>query len=232
MGSPLIQYSDVAALAAVGGYSTIAALDNLSAAFLLSSCLVMRQRWLWQSPLVKISDATWQDINSMIDEAVYQLMSNFAVGQIIQSVADLSSYDQVLELDGSTVLVADYPTLASVVPASWIVGSDINLPDMSDAGIFGDGVGSVGTFFGENDVTLTESEMPVHTHIQNSHTHTEVIPSIIPTAAGLEPALASLVTAVPSITGATVATNQTAGSGNSHNNIQRSLLVKWWIIAK
>jgi len=231
MASPYIQYDKLAAIASNGGLANVTALSNLSAVFLLSSCVVMRQRWLWQSPLEKISDSQWQAINEMIAETEYELMTSAMIGQIVPSVVDYSSYPQYLLLDGATVAQIDYPELFAVVPASWIVGTDIVLPDMTDKGIFGDGIGALGGFIGENAVILTENEMPTHTHIQNPHSHSEVIPSVTPTAAGLEPALASLVIASPSVTGSTVATNQNAGGDMAHNNIQSSLVVKWWIIA-
>lgn len=232
MASPYIQYAKLETLATVGGLSVVSALSDLSAAFLLSSCLVMQQRWLWQSPLNKIDDSTWQDILDMIAVAEYELMTSFAIGQIIPSVADLSSYDNLLVLDGSSVLQSNYPELSAVVPASWLSGSNINLPDMSDTGLFGDGINSIGDIAGENDVTLDVSEIPSHNHTQNAHTHSYTLTTGIPTAAGVEPTFADVTTQAPSLTGATTATNNPTGGDGSHNNIQRSLIVNYWIVAK
>lgn len=159
-------------------------------------------------------------------------MLNVYIGSIVPSVVDLSS-PRLLALNGQSVAVADYPELAAVVPAAWIVGADIVLPNLNDTGLFGtDDPVDAGSFIGENQHTLTENEMPAHTHIQNPHNHTEVIPTVIPTAAGLEPAFASLVTATPSLTGLATATNQNAGGSNPHNNIQFSMYTIFFIVAR
>lgn len=207
------------------------ALSDLSAVFLLSACRVMTMKWLWQSPLEKITDAEYQQILQMIAETEYSLMSGFAIGQIMPTVSDLSSYINVLALDGSTVLQADYPELTGVVPASWLVGADIQLPNMNETGVHGEDGTNLGDVVGENAVTLQISEIPSHTHVQNAHSHSYTQTSAIPTAAGLEPTFADLTTNFPSVTGNTVATNQNTGGDGAHNNIPRSLAVRWWIVA-
>lgn len=159
-------------------------------------------------------------------------MSNFSVGVVFASVSDVQSED-TLPLLGQSVLQADYPELAVVVPSSWLFGLDIVLPDMRERGVFGsDDFDVVGTAVGENDVTLTESQIPSHNHTQNAHSHS-YIQGVGATALGGEiPATASFVTPTPSTTGLTTATNNPTGGGNSHNNIQRSLTVGWFIIAR
>lgn len=77
-----------------------------------------------------------------------------------------------LLLDGSTVSSAStlYPSLWSVAPASWKSGSSLILPDMEDAVLAGDGVTTLGATGGANSHTLTESEVPYHSHSM-SHGH-------------------------------------------------------------
>lgn len=231
MASPYIQFAELIALAADGGYNPSPALSQLSAVFLLSSCWVMRMRWLWQNPIAPITDSEYEDILEMIEQAEADLMTSFAIGQIIPSVGDLSSNINLLRLDGSTVLQADYPALAAIVPASWLVGADIQLPDMREKSLHGDDTTNVGTIVGENDVTLTINEMPAHSHTQQPHSHSYSLTTAIPTAAGLEPTFADLTTNVPSSTGLTTAINNDTGGDQPHNNVPESLTVFWWIVA-
>lgn len=231
MGSPFLVYDDLVSLATVGGYSQSPALSQLSAVFLLSSCTLLTNRWFWQSPLLKISDAEYESIIAMIETARGELMSNFRIGSIMPSICEQNS-PILLLMDGQTVAQVDYPELANCVPSSWLVGSDIVLPDMTETGLFGaDTIANVGNVVGENTHQLTVGEMPVHTHTQQPHQHSEIIPTVVPTAAGLEPALASLVTATPSLTGLQTAVNNNAGNDEAHNNIQQSLNVLWYIVA-
>lgn len=232
MASPKLEYTELTALATQGGYSQNPRLSQLSAVFLLSACWFLREKWIWQKPIAPITSAEYQSIIEMIEQAESDLMTQYAIGSIIQAVCEYTD-DNLLLLDGSTVLVADYPILADCVPSSWVVGGDINLPDMTDAGLFGaDSAINLGLFTGENEVQLTESELPAHTHTQNPHQHTSDTVSSIPTAAGIEPALASLVTVIPTLTGLATATNNNTGGDAPHNNIQRSLTVFYYIVAR
>lgn len=229
--TPYIALSDIQLLASVGGYNPSPALSQSSAVFLLSSCQVMRLRWIWQSAINPIDDSEYQSIIELIELAESDLMTSFAIGQIIPSVVDLSSNTSLLALDGQSVLQTDYPELSSVVPASWLVGLNIDLPDMSEKSLHGENGSNLGDIVGENNVTLDVSEIPSHNHTQNPHQHSEFTVSSIPTAAGLEPALASLVTIVPTVTGLTTATNNYTGGDGSHNNVPESLSINYWIVA-
>lgn len=232
MASPYIQFDKLVALASNGGYNPSPALSQLSAVFLLSACVVVQQKWLWQAAIAPITDSEYEDILEMIEQAEAELMTSFAIGQIIPSVADLSINDNLLRLDGSTELQVDYPQLANVVPASWLVGADIQLPDMREKSLHGDDTTNVGAIVGENTVTLQISEMPGHNHTQNPHAHSEVIPAVTPTGAGPVVAGASVVIPTPSSTGLTTASNNATGGDGAHNNVPESLAVFWWIVAR
>lgn len=231
MASPYLQFDKLTSLAAGGGYSENPYLSQMSAAFLLSACLYLRSRWLWQNPIEPIDDTTYENILEMIEQAEYDLMTQYAIGSIIPSIC-LQTAANLLLLDGQSVSQADYPVLTTCVPAAWLSGGDINLPDMVETGLFGATDSSdAGTIVGENAVTLDVSEIPSHTHIQNPHTHTYNQANVVTTAAGLEVALASLVTVLPAVTTAAVATNQNTGGDGSHNNVQQSLLTYYYIVA-
>lgn len=231
MASPYLQFDKLTALATQGGYSENPHLSQMSAVFLLSACWYLQQQWIWQSPLQPISDATWNDIMQMIQTCEGELMTQYAVGSIIPSICEQNGSNLLL-LDGSSVLASEYPQLAACVPAAWISGAMIDLPDMTDAGLFGtDDNLLIGGFAGENAVTLDESEMPSHTHTQQPHSHTYVQPVVTPITAGIEPVPGSLTTPTPTVTGSTVAVNNATGGDQAHNNVQRSLLVYYYIVA-
>ena len=91
---------------------------------------------------------------------------------------------------------------------------------------------SIGTITGSNSHTLTEAELAPHTHIQDPHQHGYIQTNAVPTAAGLEPTFADLTTNLPSITDPTVAINQSAGGGQPHNNVQQSLQLVPYLVAR
>lgn len=231
MASPYLQIDQLTALATQGGYSENPHLSQMSAVLLLSACWFIRERWLWQSPIAPITDATYQNILEMIEQAESDLMTQYAVGSIIPSICEQNA-PNLLWLNGQVVSQSDYPQLAACVPSGWISGANINLPDMTDAGLFGtDDNLQIGGFIGENSVALSESEIPAHTHTQNPHQH-GYVQGIGSVALGGEiPATASIVTPTPATTGPATATNNLTGGDQPHNNIQRSMLTYYYIVA-
>jgi len=227
-------FDDIVTSASQGGYVATLRLSSLTSVFLLSACWVLRDRQLWQNSIDPITNGEYDNIISMIQDAEYELMNDIALGAIFASIADLSAYDNVLLLDGQTIAQADYPTLTAVVPASWLVATDIILPSMNNAGLFGKNASAsnLGAFRGQNTVSLTESEMPSHNHDQVAHGHSTVIPVVIPTGAGPIVAGASVVTPTPSVTGLFKASNIAAGGGGAHENVQRSLNIFWYIVVR
>lgn len=87
---------------------------------------------------------------------------------------------------------------------------------------------TAGTSGGESNHALTSNEMPSHTHVQDSHTHTTTLPANS-TAGGTGNFFAgnnagSLI--APS--SATIATNQNTGGSATHNNLQPYIVVYFW----
>lgn len=231
MASPYIQYGLLVALATIGGYNESPKLSQLSGSFLLSACLVMRQKWLWQNPIDPISQSEYENILEMIEQAESELMTSVGIGIIIASVANLTVDSGYIILDGTLIDGSQYPELYAVVPSSWIVGADISLPDMQNRGLFGES-GAVGDIIGENDVQLTVGQLPSHNHTQNPHSHSYSLTTSIPTVGGIELTPADQTFESPSITGASTATNNPTGNDETHNNIPESLTVYWYIKAK
>ncbi len=229
---PFLQLTDLDGLSVVGGYSNVVAMTELTNVFLLSAMLVMRMRFIWESSIQPISDSDYEQIIDLIEDVETQLMENQAVGSLLWSVATIVS-DSIIPLQGQLLLQSDFPELTSVVPLSWLVGMDIQLPDMRDKGLFGaTNPLVVGNLIGSNNVVLGVSEIPSHTHTQNPHAHSEVIPSVTPTGAGPVVAGASLVIPIPSVTGVSTAINNPTGGGNAHENIQASLQAIAYMIVR
>lgn len=125
--------------------------------------------------------------------------------------------DGWIPLDGGSVLAADYPTLAAVVPSSWLVDEDIFFPDMLGRSLVGFGTGyALGEIGGEEEHTLTVAEMPAHDHSYDVAVITADILGELPA-----PSLDAL---APTVTGST-------GGGDAHNNMPPYLAVYWGIFS-
>lgn len=143
--------------------------------------------------------------------------------------------------DGSAVSRSTYSALFGVISTAFGVGDNsttFNLPNLS--GRFAVGFDAAQTEFdalgetgGAKTVTLTESQMPAHTHVQNAHTHvqdahthvqtghTHTIPvgATDDTAAPFDRADAGTNTSganATTATGSTVAVNQNATAVNQN----------------
>ncbi len=231
MGTPYLVYSDVVDNAVGGGLVENPKLSQVSSSLLMALCVVGRMRWLWQSPLVPITDVEYENILDIFRDAEAELMSSYAIGAIIPSLVDMDAQSSLLRLDGQTVAQVDYPELALICPSAWLSGGDIVLPDLDDTSLHG-GYGSVGGSVGANTHTLTTAEIPSHNHTQSPHTHLYNNPLTTPALGGAVPATASLVIPTPLATGLTTATNNPTGGDGSHNNIPESIEVIYYLVAR
>lgn len=89
---------------------------------------------------------------------------------------------------------------------------------------------TLGDTGGEETHTLTESEMPSHTHTQNAHTHTLTNGTNVMRNAGSGNIISGFggVAASTLSNANTTAVNQNTGGGNPHNNLQPYIVVSIW----
>lgn len=168
-------------------------------------------------------------------------------------------------LQGTTVI--DFLARAWPVGSVFVSTVDANPTDLMGFGTweaFGAGRVLVGLDAGQSEFdtlletggakthTLTEAEMPAHTHTQNSHNHTQnAHDHTLATGTGTTGNFAQVIgtvdtssggnggtptqTALGTRSGSTTATcqgatatNQNTGGGGAHNNLQPYVIVKMW----
>lgn len=117
-----------------------------------------------------LNEDNWDEVGVTIGETIkaVQTMVDFFYGSpLIGMVCPFVGVIPMgwLMLDGSSILAADYPELAAVVPEDWLSGDDIILPNVADSFIVGAGnLYDLGTEGGETNHLLTVDEMPSHSH--------------------------------------------------------------------
>lgn len=146
------------------------------------------------------------------------------IGEIIAYAGNTSPNPNWLACDGSSLLRADYPDLFTVIGTAYgsVDGTHFNLPDLRGRAQIGIGTGSglspraLGDSLGEEQHTLTQAEMPSHSHSYGGTLLTSTV--VPPPLDGLSP------NPLPAATGNT-------GGDGAHNNMQPSLAINYLIVA-
>lgn len=178
------------------------------------------------------------------------IRSNACMLGMILPFASATLPPDCLECDGSVYNRVDYPDLYSVLHPSLILNEDQfqtpNLIQRVVMGASGDmGVQPAHELLGEAEVTLTEDQMPEHSHTNLPHSHTTLphthadgiaVPTII--NGGIEAPAASTTPGVSITSAETVIVNDSSitinntGLGEAHNNIQPSYTLRYCMIAR
>lgn len=166
---------------------------------------------------VQLGDLTPDDMVSIFTDALDEMRECYMIGAVIPFVRSALPAN-VLPCDGSTHQKADYPMLYDVLPAYLLIDADtFNTPDLTAMILLGEGNGrTLGDTGGEEAHTLTEAEIPPHTH-----GYTGALPSLTTIVFPDEPS------AVPS-----VETTAPTGGGQAHNNMPPYYVVIYGIVAK
>lgn len=173
------------------------------------------------------------------DELIYLFLLRFPVippGTILAFGSDTVPAGW-LRCDGSAISRTGFADLFSAIGTGYGVGdgsTTFNLPEFRGRAIVGSGqstgtsVWAIGDTAGEETVTLTEAELPAHTHTDSGHIHTThshlsglaVSPGELPV---------SLPNLLPENSGVGNAANQNTGSGDAHDNLQPFGVAMWMI---
>lgn len=107
------------------------------------------------------------------------------------------------------------------IPSGWYLCNGANsTPDLRGRFVYGAGGGySPGDTGGAETHTLTESEMPSHTHIQNAHSHTIYGNLIDSGGTGSNSELTTSSGSGNKTSASATPTNQNTGGGGAHNNL-------------
>jgi microcystin-dependent protein len=130
----------------------------------------------------------------------------------------------LLLCDGTSYLRTAYPDLFSAIGTTWGAadGTHFNVPDLRSRDIIGAGQGpglsnrTLGQLIGEENHTLTQAEMPSHSHSVTSSTASVAQSPILP---------------VPSAIPNPIAVTGNTGGGGAHNNMPPGAVMNICIIA-
>lgn len=213
------------------GVNRIVALDSLQFAYLQALSVFYQSEYSWVYGANDITNEQWNAIQYLQSQTELDLMGNM-IGLILPNVlADISELG-VLECNGDSYLRVDYPELYTVIASTYIIDADnFYVPDLRQKFPVGASLAvPIGTEGGEEDVTLTEAEMPTHTHSTVPHNHTEsaAVPAIVVINAG---APVPVATATPSVTGLADVTIGNTGGNEAHNNIPPYHAISYVIVS-
>lgn len=168
--------------------------------------------WEQRDPTHATVDEVIAEIEKATDNSIFA--GCMMIGDIKLIARDAAAWE--LECDGTVYLNSDYPLLAAVIDAAYVVdGTHFRVPDMIDRFPLGSTI--VAQQGGESAHVLTIAEMP-------AHTHSEQDPGSVVVQAGT-PSVALSDPGLPSQTGST-------GGGDAHNNMPPYETARFVIVAR
>jgi len=195
-------------------------LSATSVALFLSTITHAQRRSYWSQGGFPVDDTTWDEIDAIVSLANEEIMSSL-VGMIIPHAMATVSIIKALPCDGGVYLRDDYPLLYDVIDTVYIIsGTQFAVPDMRDRVPVGTGSNyNLDDSGGLDEITLTEAQIPSHTHSWSQYTFGVDIESVgVPDPTGVgQPQL-------PETTGST-------GGDQAHENRMPYRALNWMIIA-
>lgn len=171
--------------------------------------------------LLEPSGPTSLLIGAVADNQFLKRSGTALVGAIPEAFPVGSVFISVVSTNPATLL--GYGTWSSIGSGRVLVGLDAVDPDFDTLEETG----------GEKTVTLSVAQMPVHTHVQDAHSHAQRRNNVATGAntgwtTAFDTSSSSPVADVNTGTGSTTATNQNTGGGGSHSNVQPYLVCMFW----
>lgn len=196
-------------------------------------------RFLWGAVSALAYLTAWDEIGSMTGEeaaaifkAILMSRTEFSMlGAILPMYTELVPTTMLL-CDGSVYNKSDYPDLWALLPSGGKSATTFTVPDLREKFLLGASedyyVSQVGGSF---EVTLTELEMPSHTHGNFPHSHGEII--AIPALGEISPGV-PFPSATPSAgtTSPSSITIDNTGGGQAHENMPPFYALRYCIVAK
>lgn len=207
------------------------ALSDDSAAFLFACAAFYQSRFNWLVEGEAPNDEEWNEIQRLIGKTEHALM-NPLVGLIFPHALGAIAGLPLLPCNGAVYNRSDYPILYEKLDAVYIIDEDtFRVPDMRDRFVVGEGLDrSIDDSGGEAEHVLTDGEMPIHSHTNSPHAHSEIIASPTIGAAITGVPVPSAIPAVGS-TGFASVVIDSAGGGAAHNNMPPFVTCRWAIVA-
>ena len=202
--------------------------------------------------LVLTDERNWEQAGGVdtVQEAVTKMadmISNVTecstmIGQIL-TVATAAPPPLTLECDGTEYLRVDYPELYAALDPAFVIDADtFEVPDLRGSAIIGEGLGdgktsrAIGETGGDEEVVVTLSEMPEHSH--DASANASSLPSTqrgpIGNLWGQE-AAGTTATYRPGVSDGQMSidavTVSSTGSGDAHENMQPFIVLRFVIVA-
>jgi len=155
--------ADVLAIASVG-HNRTARLSADSLAVLFSALDAMNRLYDWQGVGENLTESEIDEIDRMVSVARYELMVGNA-GEVFMWAGVNAPKNSIL-CNGDSINSADYPELFEAIGYQYGgAGGNFSVPDLRSKFVYGSPtLADNGNFGGEEAHTLTEYEMPAHSH--------------------------------------------------------------------
>lgn len=226
---PRYDYSALNALAS-GDTGHFVFLDAWSIVALTSILAQAMPLYFWANDQYPLSQSEIDDLDNKLATAQGALMMPL-VGMIMPVCTENLPQGTLL-CDGSTYLRADYPNLYDAIDTAYHLDAvSFTVPDLRDRFVLSSGpTNAPNTTGGSASHTLTEAQMPTHTHTSPPHAHSEVSAVTTLINGGIE-APASAATPVPTTTGLTAVSIDAAGGSEAFEIMPPFVTLRFVVVA-